>query len=96
MEDAVINSRAFMSPLDTFGSMKDGASSRSSVWHWHGYKAHTIHCIFEAIKEGTWDVSTPDGITKWTHQAFGQPTDTGPKPPQAPKCKVIGGSFKFG
>ena len=42
--------------------VKDPSSSKSAVWHWHGYKAQQVRCMFDQIRNGSWDVNTPEGI----------------------------------
>lgn len=55
--------------------------SRSAIWHWHGYKANQIRCLFDRIKDGSWDVT--------------KNTDTGPTQSDVPGCQVVTGNGKF-
>ena len=55
LDDSVINSRGFLDP-NRFLTGGQGSASRSAVWHWHGYKANQIQCLFHAIKDGGWNV----------------------------------------
>ena len=78
--------------------MDSNGKSRSTIWHWHGYKANTIQCFFHAILNGTWDVSNPGGIKTPDRQAgLRLKTDKGPqKDSYVPGCKVIKAKFQYG
>jgi len=96
LDDAVINSRGFIPPSEyliekstkksgipvTLHGAKDShVQSRSAIWHWHGYKANQIRCLFDRIKDGSWDVS--------------KNTDNGPTQSDVPGCQVVTGNGKF-
>jgi len=85
LDDAVINSRGFISPsefLVKHPKISGGHHrSRSAVWHWHGYKADQIRCIFHRIKDGSWDVT--------------KDVNKGPKQADVPGCEVVKGSGAY-
>jgi hypothetical protein len=55
LDDSVINARGFL-PVHQFMDRATG-QSRAAIWHWHGYKANQMQCLFRSIKAGTWNVS---------------------------------------
>ena len=55
LDDAVINSRGFL-PVHQFMDKVSGRS-RAAIWHWHGYKANQMQCLFRAIRAGTWNIT---------------------------------------
>ena len=83
LDDSVINSRGFL-PTHQFMDRGTGRS-RAAIWHWHGYKANQIACLFRAIHAGTWNITGggekgPDPKLKET---------------QVPGCEVVTGNGKF-
>ena len=93
LDDSVINSRGFLDP-NRFLTGQQGSTSRSAIWHWHGYKANQIQCIFNAIKEGSWTLDNgPNFSTR--RGGLNNPTDKGPLAKNAPGCRIIQGRFKF-
>ena len=56
--------------------------SRSAIWHWHGYKANQIRCLFDRIKDGQWDVAAKS-------------TEKGPTDSDVPGCEVKCQTYHF-
>ena len=81
LDDSVINSRGFLPPT-SYLDHRTGRS-RSAIWHWHGYKANEIQCLFHRIRDGSWEVSN--------HQGDGGPK----KQEQVPGCKIVKGNGKY-
>jgi hypothetical protein len=94
LDDSVVNSRGFIHPSEFLveasvksrgGAVKisdeTSTKSRSALWHWHGYKANQIRCLFDRIQDGSWDVT--------------KNTDTGPTQSDVPGCQVVTGNGKF-
>ena len=93
LDDSVINSRGFLDP-NRFLAGNQGSVSRATVWHWHGYKANQVQCMFHAIKSGSWELNNGEKFST-RRGGLNNPSDKGPLAKQVPGCKIIQGRFKF-